>query len=641
MCGICGITSTKLSPSLMEENVARMCDAMTHRGPDDVGLWRFGGTCIGVRRLSVIDPSSAAKQPMTSEDGRTCVALNGEIYNFRRLREHLASRGHAFRSNSDTEVLLRLYEEEGEGCARFLRGMFSFAIVDAGRKILLLTRDRLGVKPLYYAPIAGGWAFASELGALVRSGAIRPELDLNSLDLSLSLGFVPGARTLLRGVKALPPGHRMRITEKGASIEQWWEIPAPGTTRCADEEIVPRLRGLLEESVELHQISDVPIGAFLSGGLDSSAIVGLMSRRADKPVRTYSIGFDDAPQGYDERKYARTAAQSFSTRHLEFVIKGSKVAGELPRIVRHLDQPSFDGINTYLLSHAVKQDGVTVALSGLGADELFGGYDSFRLIPPLWRLSTKWGKLPLATRKILVSLISLILRFGSNMSSERTEKLRRLQWVESPLGLYALARLLLWPEEKRALYSPQMQTYFRECKADEDIFAILDSLVHVGERPWSILSELEMQVYMGWRCLRDIDVMSMAHSLEVRVPFVDHHVVEFVCGLPPGWEQKWGHPKRLLEASLRDVIPPEISARRKQGFALPMAKWMKEDLREILEDALSEESLRRRGIFSPKEVRRLYARFRAGRASYPLIWFLVVLELWFREMLDAHRSAGA
>ena len=641
MCGICGITSTELSSSSLEEGVARMCDAMTHRGPDDMGFWRFGATCIGVRRLSVIDPGSAAKQPMTTEDERICVVLNGEIYNFRRLREYLAGRGHAFKSRSDTEVLLRLYEEEGDECCRFLRGMFAFAVVDADRRTLLLTRDRLGVKPLYYAPTAGGWAFASEVGALVRSGLIRPELDLNSLDLSLSLGFVPGPRTLMRGVKALPPGHRMRITEKGVFIERWWEPPPAGTTRCADEEILPRLRGLLEESVELHQISDVPLGAFLSGGMDSSAIVGLMSRRADEPVRTYSVGFDDGPQGCDERRYARAAAQSFSTRHLEFVIKGSKVAEELPRIVRHLDQPGFDGVNAYLVSQAAKQDGVTVALSGLGADELFGGYDSFRLIPRWWRLSATWGKLPLAARKTLVASASQMLRFGPNMSLERIEKLRRLQWVESPMGLYALARLLTWPEEKKTLYSPQLQAHFRERKADEDIFAVLVSLVRSGERPWRILSELEMQVYMEWRTLRDTDVMSMAHSLEVRVPFVDHHVVEFVCGLPSGWEKKWGHPKRLLKASLRDVIPPEISARRKQGFVLPMAKWMKEDLREIMEDALSEESLRRRGIFSPKEVRRLYTRFKEGKSAYPLIWFLTVLELWLREMLDAHRPAIA
>ncbi len=636
MCGICGITSTELSPASLEESVARMCDAMVHRGPDDVGLWRFGETCIGVRRLSVIDTSSAAKQPMVSEDGRTCVALNGEIYNFKQLREQLEGRGHVFRAQSDTEVLLRLYEEEGEECTRLLRGMFAFVIVDTTRRVLLLTRDRLGVKPLYYAPITGGWAFASELGALVRSGVIRPELDLNSLDLSLSLGFVPGGRTMLRGVRALPPGHRMCITERGSSIKRWWEMPVAGTTQCAEKEIVPRLRDLLEESIELHKISDVPIGAFLSGGLDSSAITGLMSRQSDKPVRTYSVGFDDVPEGCDERKYARTTAQSFSTRHLEFVFKGSKVAGELPGIVRHMDQPSFDGINTYLVSQAAKQDGVTVALSGLGADELFGGYDSFRLIPPWWRLSAIWGKLPLATRKILVAPASPMLRLSPGMSLERIQKLGRLKWVDSPIGLYGLARLLLWPEEKRVFYSPQLQVHFHERNPDRDIFAMLASLHRVGERPWSVLSELELQVYLGWRTLRDTDVMSMAHSLEVRVPFIDHHVVEFVCGLPPGWEKRWGHPKKLLEASLRDVIPADISARRKQGFALPMAKWMKEDFREIIEDALSEESLRRRGIFSSKEVRRLYAHFRKGKSDHTLVWFLTVLELWFREMLDMH-----
>ena len=639
MCGICGITSTKLSPSSIEEGVERMSDAMTHRGPDDVGIWRFGATCVGVRRLSIIDPGLAAKQPMTSEDERICVAFNGEIYNFKQLRERLKNLGHVFRSLSDTEVLLRLYEEKGDECSCYLRGMFAFAIVDTRRRNLLLVRDRLGIKPLYYAPIAGGWAFASELGALVRSGVIRPELDLGFLDHSLSLGFVPGRRTLLRGVWALPPGYRMRIAERGVSIEQWWKFPATGTTRCADDEIIPSLRGLLEESVKLHQISDVPVGAFLSGGMDSSAIAGLMSRRADKPVRTYTVAFDDAPQGCDESRYARTASQCFFTRHKEIVIEGSKVADELPRIVSHMDQPTFDGINTYLVSQAAKRDGVTVALSGLGADELFGGYDSFRMIPPWWRLSSTWGKLPLASRKIILSPIGSLLRLGAGLSSDRVEKLHRLQWVKSPIALYALARFLVWPEEKADLYSPEFRACFHERKPDEEIFTMIASLNRVGERPWSILSELEMQVYLGWRTLRDTDVMSMAHALEVRVPFVDHQLIEFVCGLPPGWEKKWGHPKRLLEAALRDVIPPEISAKKKQGFALPMKKWMKEDLREVVEDALSEESLRRRGIFCPKEVHRLYSRFQESKCAYPLIWFLVILELWFREVLDVHRPS--
>ena len=353
----------------------------------------------------------------------------------------------------------------------------------------------------------------------------------------------------------------MRITEMGASIERWWEFPAAGTTRCADEEIVPRLRCLLEESVELHEVSDVPIGAFLSGGLDSSAIVGLISRRSDKPVRTYSIGFDDAPEGYDERIFARTAAQSFSARHTELVLKGAKVAMEIPRVVRHLDQPSFDGVNTYFVSHAAKQDGVTVALSGLGADELFGGYDSYRLIPPMWRFGTAWGKLPLAVKKILMASVSPLLLFWQGISSERIRKFRRLQWVDSPVGLYALARLLCWPEEKIALYSPQLRAHFRAREADGDILELLDSMIRVGERPWSILSELEMQVYMGWRCLRDADAMSMAHSLEVRAPFVDHHIVEFVCGLPPGWEKNGGTPrncsKRRFEASSLLRFTPE------------------------------------------------------------------------------------
>lgn len=634
MCGICGVISERLSPMERKEAVTRMCDAMHHRGPDDFGASDFDSVCLGMRRLRIIDTSAQGSQPMHNEDGSVWVVFNGEIYNFRSLRAELARRGHQFQSKSDTEVLLHLYEEHEAECCKRLRGMFAFAIWDERRKQLLLGRDRLGIKPLYYAQLGDGWIFGSELRALLASNLLDSTLDLPALDAFLAFGYVPPPRTLVRGVKVLPPGHLMRIQGVHCTLERWWDFPEPGSRSCPDSEVVPRLRELLEESIQLHQISDVPLGAFLSGGVDSSAVVGLMSRLSNGPIRTFSIGFEDAPAGYDEREIARETARLFGTDHAEVVVKGSTVRDELERMMASIDQPSFDGLNTFLISQAAKEGGLTVSLSGLGGDEIFGGYDTYRVIPRWGKITQWWARIPEALRSTIAK--GTMAAFGGNgiSSAERSRKFKRLCWVDSPVGLYALARLNLWPQERDSLYADHVLAEVRGDPERIDVMGLLSSLAPASASSWRMVSLLEMQAYMGWRLLRDTDTMSMAHSLEIRVPLIDHEVVEFVCGLRVGWEKRWGHPKRLLTQSLEDILPAALLNRKKQGFAFPMEKWMNEDLREIIEEALSPASVRKRGLFSPPQIERLYRDFQAKRVGYPAIWQFVVLELWMREVLD-------
>ena len=639
MCGICGVVSEDVSSDERKLAVRRMCAAMIHRGPDDVGIRDFGTACIGMRRLSIIDTSSQGHQPMSNEDGSAWVVLNGEIYNFQALRDEFLGRGHVFRSNSDTESILHLYEEKGASCCESLRGMFGFALWDDREKSLLLVRDRLGIKPLYYAEVKGGWAFASELRALISAGLVKIDLDFTALDQYISFGCVPPPRTMVKGIRVLLPGHRAHFGRGRISIEKWWDFPEQGSNPCGDGEVLAGMREVLEESIRLHLISDVPIGAFLSGGIDSTAVVGLMSRAMESPVRTFSIGFDDAPDGFDEREYARETARAFGTEHTEVVVGGATIREEISQVIRHIDQPSFDGVNSFLISRAAKAGGLTVALSGLGGDEVFGGYDSFRMIPRWGKAARLWGVVPGSIRGALVKAFQGRGRDGIGALSERARKVGRLRWVDSPLGLYALARLALWPEEKAGFYSPDLQSTLGGT-GREDAMDLLRGMAVPSGGMWRMVSLLEMQSYMGWRLLRDTDAMSMAHSLEVRVPLIDHKVVEFVCGLRSGWEKIWGHPKRLLTESLSDILPAEIVHRKKQGFSFPMEKWMKGELREVVEDAFSLESIRRRGFMTENGLRNLYDGFLRGEVGYPVIWQMVVLELWMRDTLDGACSAG-
>lgn len=602
------------------------CDAMFHRGPDDGGVEDFGTLSLGMRRLSIIDTSEAGHQPMCNEDGTVWLVANGEIYNFRELRSELVQRGHRFRSHTDVEVILHLYEEEGIECVKHLRGMFAFALWDQRSRELWVARDRLGIKPLYYVHHNGLLFFASELKGLLAGGCLSPKLDYQALDLFVAYGYVPSPFTILQSVRSLPAGHYGRLTNTEWSLQCYWTLPEAGATTWNEDEVLTNTRSLLEEAVACHQISDVPIGAFLSGGIDSTALVGLMVNKGVK-VKTFTIGFQEGPSILNERTAARDTAQVFETDHSEFVISGKEIREELDCIVWAIDQPSFDGVNTYLISKMAKQGGLTVALSGLGGDELFGGYGTFRVIP-------QWGS-KIGILSALPSSIQLGLRkmvSAAFPSSLRKTKLLRLGQVHNAIDLYGAIRLSLWKQERDPLYSDNV-----ECSMaggmDDPALSLLNEYSR-NEPDWEMVRHLELVNYVGWRLLRDTDATSMAHSLEVRVPFLDHQLLEAIAGLPSSTWKRWGHPKRLLTACLEDILPPHVLNRPKQGFQFPMGVWLSQELREIVDDVFSIESIRRRGVFSEIGMKDLYLAYQNGSYPYEVIWQFVILELWLRKVFD-------
>ena len=632
MCGICGIVAPSLPEERRREVVSRMMATMPHRGPDDAGLHSFQSACLGMTRLSIIDRSPRGKQPMSNEDGTVWLVCNGEIYNFQDLRAELMKRGHQFRSHTDTETIIHLYEEYGEGCLEHLRGMFALAIWDGTRRKLLLARDRLGIKPLYYVRLTDGVLFASEVKAVLASRFVKPELDVTALDHYVAFGYVPTPWTLVRSVRSFCPAEMGIVHDSNFTLRRYWAFPDEGTTVCKEHEIIPRVRDLLEESIRLHRVSDAPLGAFLSGGVDSTAVVGLMARIQEDPIRTVSVAFDDGGIQFDETHYASLAASRFHSDHTEIRVSGKDLRDELDRIIWYLDQPSFDGINTYFVSRAARQAGLTVAISGLGGDELFGGYESYDFIPKWSRSMLLWGRLPARLRSWIGTGLQTVAGLGN--SRGRVLKISRLPWVRSPLDLYALARMNLWRPECREIYSEWLLSELDGHSGSQEALELLRSRVQGDVRSWRMVHRLEMEVYLTWRLLRDTDVMSMAHSLEVRVPLLDHKLVEFVFGLPGGWERRFGYPKRLLTLGLSDLLPSEIVDRPKHGFELPMAHWMKNELRSVIEDVFSVPSLKRRGLFRVDRLQRFYHEFLQGRMPYETIWQFVVLELWLRRNLD-------
>lgn len=630
MCGIAGIETEKLSSPEREQALARMNQAMLHRGPDDGGEHHWQTLSIGQRRLSIIDISQAGHQPIANEDESLWLVANGEIYNFKELGESLLQRGHRFRSKTDTEMILHLYEEYGTGCVHHLRGMFAFVLLDKKNRRLFLARDRLGIKPLYYALSSCGFLFGSEIKTLLASGLIKPRLNLTALDHYLAMGYLPPTESLIEGIQPLLPGHWMIVDQGKIRQERYWDLPLPETRQLDPRGVMAELRSLLEESVALHRVSDVPLGAFLSGGIDSSAIVGLMSRSVIRPIKTFSVGFQDGPARLNELPYASIVAKRFKTDHQEILMSGKEVSNNLDAMVTAIDQPSFDGINSYLISQAARQGGLTVALSGLGGDELFGGYNIFKFLPRMARWTKPWSLLPRPLKKIALRGLALGVT-----NPQRVSKLRRFTDVNDPLDLYGAIRFNLWGQERTCLYSLEAQQSLETSQDYQDPLAMLRSFHTTNGNGWQLTTRMEINSFMIWRLLRDTDAMSMAHSLEVRVPFVDHKIVEFICRLPIGWEKRWGFPKKLLVETLSDILPKEILNRPKQGFQFPMGEWMRHELKPVVEDVFSESSLENRGLFGLKPIQDLYHQFQQGLISYEVIWQFVILELWMRKWLPS------
>lgn len=647
MCGICGIWGSS-EPARIE----KMVDALRHRGPDDRGSFTDTPISMGMARLAVIDITPTGHQPMCTPDQMIWIVYNGEVYNFMDERQKLEKKGVAFRSTSDTEVILRLYEAYGDDFVLRLRGMFALAIYDRrrgpGRERLLLARDHLGIKPLLYSRVGNRLIFASEIKSLLASDEVRREIDPVSLRMLLTFGSIVQPRTILQNVFMLPPAHRMIVENGQERIERYWKMEldrVPGLKNRPYPELVEQVAAALEESVRLQMVSDVPIGAFLSGGVDSSFTVGLMTRIAGTQVKTFSVGFEAEGAQMDESGEAENTARFLGADHTRVVVNGDDMCQRLQHIVSSLDQPSVDGINSYFVSMAARQR-VTVAISGTGGDELFAGYPWFTQMVKYERQSAA-APLRAAWEDITTSLASLPV-FDARLCGPQAEDWLKRRCRGGFRARYAQNYYIYGELGAANLLSPAMRPLAQTGRAMQHDIRALDELPHASavERT----SALVLRGYTTNQLLRDIDATSMGHSLEVRVPFLDTGMLDLALSLPSSakvgrvddvadaWTASYretGCKKILVDAGRSlGILPPDIDLQPKRGFSLPLDHWLRGPLHDVLEDTLSPESVSRRGWLDPQTVGSIRGQFFGGGLSWAYPWLLAVLELWARQIFD-------
>jgi asparagine synthase (glutamine-hydrolysing) len=629
MCGIAGIIG---NVSDIGACLASMNGALVHRGPDDAGvsLWsadeRSPAAGFAHRRLAIIDLSAAGHQPMNTPDGRFSIIFNGEIYNYRILRRELETEGVSFRSHSDTEVLLQLYARRGAECLKLLRGMFAFAVRDNQTGEVFIARDQLGIKPLYYNHTDNVFIFASEVRALLASGLVPRRLSRAGLISYLGSGSVASPHTIIEGVRILPPGHYIIIKPQADSslgVEETpytdgWLESASAPEGLDRQSAVEALRDALKESVRIHLESDVPLGPFLSGGIDSSAIVALMSLVSNNRPKTFSVVFSE--EKFSEAQHARQVAKKFDTEHHEIHLGEQQLFEMLPDAIGAEDQPTMDGVNTYVVSKAVKEAGITVALSGLGGDELFAGYPTFRRA---LRLRSA-AHIPGSLRKGVAS-------FGGRVWNDSVQKKKLWQLMSSdgdPANACEISRQLFPLGEVDSFFIDRGD-FVSDLSAN---FSYVTEEFNGGD-VINAVSLCELRGYMSNTLLRDTDCMSMAHSLEVRVPFVDVEVVHFVLGLPGDWKTNGGRPKPLLQDALGDLLPPEVMYRPKMGFTLPFEDWMQSRLCGEIDEAFDDERQFELIGLRPKMVREVWRQFLRApqKVGWSRPWALYVLGRWCEQ----------
>ena len=618
MCGIAGIVNLDGRPVAPAE-VRAMSSVLAHRGPDEEGLYIGSGAGLGMRRLSIIDLATGS-QPLASEDRTIWAVCNGEIYNHRELRRDLTRIGHRFATRSDAETIVHLYEELGADCVERLRGMFALAVWDERRRALLLARDRIGIKPLYYAEIGNRILFASELKAILEHPAVERRLSWEAVGHLFAFQSTPARQSIVDAVRKLEPGYLMLASAgRGVRTRRYWELRfEPDTTSRADD-LAGRLRDRLEESVRLHLESDVPVGAFLSGGIDSSAVVATMARLSPGPLKTFSIGFDD--RDYDELAHARAVARQFGTDHHEMVVRPDAL-DVLDDLVWHLDEPFGDtsAIPTFMVSR-LAAGSVKVVLSGDGGDELFAGYDKYVVE----------GRERRAERFLRPFRGALGLLASSWPRRARGANLLR-HFSLGGAARYLDASTLFRLEDQRRLFQPEPFALLRAHDPWRPASARLDA----GAGHWlSALQSYDLQAYLPLDILTKVDRMSMAHGIEARVPLLDHRLVEFAATIPPALALEGGVTKSIFKRALRGVLPDAILDRPKQGFAVPLGRWFRGPLRPMVRDLLLSERSRRRGIFQEAFIADLLARHARGRDLDAAIWTLISFELWCRRFLDA------
>lgn len=623
MCGIAGILSLSGQPP--DQALLRgMNGRLAHRGPDDEGYHFNGRLALAQRRLSIIDLQTG-QQPLANEDGTVWVTFNGEIYNFQELRRRLEAQGHRFQTASDTEVIVHAYEQHGPDCVQHFRGMFAFAVWDARQQTLFLARDRVGKKPLYYAWVGGSLLFASELQALLSHSGLRREVDPAAVDAYLTYGYIPAPRTIFRDVFKLPPAHHLTVrgTDRPRP-ECYWQLEYGPKLELSEPAAAEQFLDLLREAVRLRMIADVPLGALLSGGIDSSLVVALMSQASSQPVRTFSIGF--AEEEFNELPYARLVARQYGTEHHELMVRPSAL-DILPMLVRHYGEPFADSsaIPSYHVARLTRQH-VKVALNGDGGDECFAGYERYRGMA----LAEYYQKIP---GRNLIGYLGTLLPESLPRRSRLGQAKRFLQAANLPRE----SRYLRWvsyftSEHKQRLYSAAFRAELAGQYAEDWLAQQFQEANRPGLDPLDHVLAVDVRSYLPYDLLVKMDIATMACSLEARSPFLDHHVMEFAARLPTSLKLRRTSLKHLLKRVAGQLLPPQTYQRRKMGFGVPVGDWMRGELRPLIEDTLLSSQSRSGRYFDPQAVRELARSHLDGRrdASYQL-WALLWLELWHRE----------
>ena len=626
MCGIAGFISTDKDAPTREREVLldKMCKIITYRGPDEQGAVVRERAALGMRRLSIID-LKCGQQPIYSEDGNLAIVFNGEIYNFRELKRELESLGHRFKTNSDTETIVHAFEEFGTACVEKLRGMFAFAIWDFRQETLFIARDRVGKKPLFYSLTErGSFVFGSELKVLLAHGEVKKEIDFAALDAYLTFGYVPEEFCIFKDVRKLEPAHFLIFKDGKITTEKYWDFKYEKIAAAKSEnEYVGELRELLKEAVEIRLVSEVPLGAFLSGGVDSSAIVALMSELSDKPVKTFSIGFNE--DSFNELKFARIAAERFRTEHHEFIVTPDSVE-IVDELIWHFDEPFADSsaLPTFMVSKMAR-DFVTVVLSGDGGDELFAGYTRYAID----RKRGSFERLPQTVRGGLLLPLSENLPDGFwgknylyNASLGAVDR-----YIDSVSHFNDLRKKKLYSQELRAKLNGNSE------RGSETFRRIAESAA-TGSRIDKLLY-LDSKTYLPGDILTKVDRMSMAASLEARAPLLDHKLIDFVMRIPPELKLKNLETKYIFKKALEGIVPPEILYREKQGFGVPINEWINSNLRERIRAELQEKRTLERGYFEAEYIKTLLREHSVNRRDHSYrLWILWMLELWHRRFVD-------
>ena len=626
MCGICGIVNAKQDHLIDERILRQMARVISHRGPDDDGFYVNGQAGLGMRRLSIIDLETG-DQPVTNEDNSLWVVFNGEIYNYKHLYADFVAKGHHFSTQSDTEVIVHAYEEFGVQCPEYFNGMFAFALWDKPRKRLLLARDHLGIKPLYYWLGEDSIIFGSELKSVILHPAVAREVDLEALDQFLTLEYIPTPRTIFKNIYKLPAGHRLIYQDGHPQVEKYWDIPDLDTPQ--DEKVIEEmLIELIDDAVQMQLMSDVPLGAFLSGGIDSSSVVASMSRASSLPVKTFSIGFDDAT--YNELPYARAVAKRYGTDHTEEILDPD-IVDLVERLVGHLDEPfgDFSIFPTYMVSEVARRN-VKVVLSGDGGDELFGGYDTY----VAQSMDRYYRNLPAGIRRNL--LPGLMARV-----SPRPEKKgvinKTKRFIEgaalSPSLQHTRWMMFTSYEDRKNLYRPEISAALNG-KSTAEIFE-----GHFNRKShWNPLAQqqyVDIKTYLVDDILTKVDRMSMAVSLEARVPLLDYRIVELAVNLPSRMKINRGETKYILKKAMSERLPHDVLYKPKQGFSIPLKHWLRGSLKPMMTDLLSPEKVRQRGYFNPECVNGWVEDHLNGVQNHShRLWALMVFEIWNQQFMD-------